>query len=280
MVGTVLKVAAVLLGLYALVVLATYYLQQKLLYYPDPRRTPPANLGLEGVEELEIATPDGAHLVAWYGKAAPGQPTLLYFHGNAGALVNRAERFAKYLAGGRGMLMLAYRGYGGSSGRPSERANVADAMLAYEALRARGVAAEDIILYGESLGTGVATQLAAEKHVGGLILDAPYTSIVDVAERIYPLLPSRWLMTDRYETMKCIQRVQAPVLVIHGEVDDLIPVEMGRKVAGAVKSPVEIVTFAGAGHSDHHLFGSFEAVNVWIDQLRQSDAPALRREAR
>ena len=130
MVGTVLKVAAVLLGLYALVVLATYYLQQKLLYYPDPRRTPPANLGLEGVEELEIATPDGAHLVAWYGKAAPGQPTLLYFHGNAGALVNRAERFAKYLAGGRGMLMLAYRGYGGSSGRPSERANAADAMLA------------------------------------------------------------------------------------------------------------------------------------------------------
>ncbi|MEQ1711439.1 MAG: alpha/beta fold hydrolase, partial [Hyphomicrobium sp.] len=202
MASTLLKAVIALAGLYALVVVATYYLQRKLLYFPDTRRMTPESLGLAGVQEIEIRTPDGETVVAWYGAAQPGQPTLLYYHGNAGSLANRSERFAKYLARGRGMLMMTYRGYGGSSGKPSEAVNVADAALAYERLRGMGVAAEDIILYGESLGSGVAVQIAARHTVGGIVLDAPYTSIVDVAEQVYPILPARWLMTDRYETMR------------------------------------------------------------------------------
>ncbi len=276
MASTLLKAVIALAGLYALVVVATYYLQRKLLYFPDTRRVTPESLGLAGVQEIELRTADGETVVAWYGAARPGQPTLLYYHGNAGSLANRSERFAKYLARGRGMLMMTYRGYGGSSGKPSEAVNVADAALAYERLRGMGIAAQDIILYGESLGSGVAVQIAVGHEVGGIVLDAPYTSIVDVAEQVYPFLPARWLMTDRYETMRHLPGVTAPMLVIHGEVDRVIPVVMGRTVAAASRTPVEIVTFPGAGHSDHYLFGSFEAVNAWIDRLRAA-GPARRR---
>lgn len=269
-ISTVLKTLIVLAGLYLLVVAATYVLQRKLLYFPDTRRTPPGSLGLAGVSEIALETADGKKVVAWYAAAAPGQPTLLYFHGNAGSLVNRSERIAKYVALGRGMLMMTYRGYGGSTGQPSEKANVADAMLAYQWLRDKGVAASDIIVYGESLGTGIAVQVAARNEVGGVVLDAPYTSIVDVAETIYPMLPSRWLMTDRYETLRHLPGVSAPMLVIHGEADRVIPVAMGRAVAKAARAPVEIVTFPGAGHSDHYLFGSFDAVNAWIDRRRST----------
>jgi hypothetical protein len=273
------KGALALVALYAVAVLATYYLQRKLLYFPDTRRIPPASLGLSGVSELEIETPDGARVIAWHGAAKPGQPTLLYFHGNGGSLVNRSERIAKYLLRGRGILMMTYRGYGGSTGAPSEARNVADAKLAYARLRSMGVAAEDIVVYGESLGSGVAVQVAAEFDVGGIVLDAPYTSIVDMAERVYPFLPSRWLMSDRYETMRYIGRLRAPLLVVHGEADQLIPVEMGRRVAAAAPGPAEIVTLPGAGHSDHHLYGSYEAINAWIDRLRGTGAGQPRRRA-
>lgn len=280
MVSVIAKGALALLGLYALVVLATYYLQRKLLYFPDTRRIAPSSVGLDMVRELEIATPDGERVIAWYGAARPGQPTLLYFHGNAGSLTTRSERISKYLQRGRGVLMMTYRGYGGSTGSPSETANVADAKLAYDKLRSMGVEAEDIILYGESLGSGIAVQVAAELPVGGLILDAPYTSIVDMAERVYPFLPARWLMTDRYETLRHLKRVSAPLLVVHGEADTLIPVEMGRAVKAAAPGVAEIVTLPGAGHSDHHLHGSYEAINAWIDRLRGAREPRQRREIR
>ena len=156
---------------------------------------------------------------------------MLYFHGNAGNLGNRSERVRRFLARGWGVMFLSYRGYGGSTGRPSESANVADAKLAYEELRKAGVAPHDIIVYGESLGSGVAVQVAAEKEVGGLVLDAPYTSIVDVAEVSYPYLPVRPFMFDRYETMRFLPQVTAPLLVMHGEDDQRHP---GRDGQGGV----------------------------------------------
>jgi hypothetical protein len=234
------------------------------------------------VEERVIKTPDGEAIVAWYGPAAPGRPTLLYFHGNAGNLANRSERVRKYLARGIGVFIMSYRGYSGSTGRPTERANVADAKLAYEALVKAGVAPEDIILYGESLGSGVAVQLAAEKPVAGVILDAPYTAIVDVAAGAYPFFPVRWFLFDRYETMRYLPNVRAPLLVIHGEDDEVIPVAMGRAVYAAANGPKEIVTFPGAGHSDHHLFGSGEEVFRWIDSVAAGDVarPGTQKQMR
>lgn len=277
----VVKGLLLLATVYGVLVAGTYFLQRKLLYFPDPRRTAPDSVGLAAVAERTIETPDGARVVVWYGAAKPGQPTILYFHGNAGALAARSERIRKYLERGRGVFMMTYRGFGGSTGHPSEAANVADAKRAYDMLRAEGVAAEDIIVYGESLGSGVAVQVAAEKPVAGVVLDAPYTSIVDMAELVYPYLPSRWLMTDRYETLNYLKGVTAPVLIVHGEADDIIPVDMGRRVARelgeAGRAPVKLVTLPGAGHSDHALFGSFEAINDWIDTLRRE--PSRQRRA-
>jgi len=255
-------------ALYAVVALAAFFGQRALMYVPDRRYITPAQIQLAGVEEVVLKTADGERVLAWHGKARPGEPTILYFHGNAGSLANRSERIGKYLARGRGMFMMTYRGYGGSSGRPSERANVADALLAYDTLVASGVPADDIVVYGESIGTGVAVQVAAQRRVAGVILDAPYTSIVDVAALAYPYLPVRPFLLDRYETMTHLPRVTAPMLVIHGERDTIIPVAMGRAVAAAAKGPARLVTFPLAGHVDHHLYGSFEAVQDWLDDLR------------
>jgi fermentation-respiration switch protein FrsA (DUF1100 family) len=258
--------AAVLL--YGLVVAATYALQRRLIYFPETARIAPAAVGLSDVEERELATPDGETVLAWYGPARPGFPTLLYFHGNAGSFEFRQERIRRYMARGFGMYMMTYRGYGGSTGSPSERANVADALLAYDALVAEGVRAEDIIVYGESLGSGIAVQVAAAKPVGGVILDAPYTSLVDAAAVHYPYLPARLLMTDRYDTMAHIGRVTAPLLVLHGERDEVVPVSMGRAVFEAANEPKDLRTFAEAGHSDHWNFGSYEAAYAWLDAWR------------
>ena len=140
------------LSLYAAAVAVMYFAQRRFIYFPDALHTQPADAELPDVSERIIATPDGEKLVAWYGKARPGQPTLLYFHGNGGSLELRAERIRKYLDRGRGMFMMAYRGYSGSTGSASEAANVADAKLAYEALIKEGVAPENILLYGEVTG--------------------------------------------------------------------------------------------------------------------------------
>jgi uncharacterized protein len=260
-----------LLGLlvaYLLLVIAAYYVQRRLMYFPDTARVTPASIGLANVTERVLETPDGERVIAWYAPARPGQPTILYFHGNGGSLEARSERVRKYVGRGHGMFMMTYRGYGGSTGVPSERANVADAKLAYDTLVNEGVRGGDIIVYGESLGSGVAVQVAAEREVGGLILDAPYTSTVDVAELAYPYLPARWLMTDRYETLRHLRELKAPLLVVHGEKDTIIPIAMGRRVHAAASGAAEIVTFPQAGHSDHHLYGSYDAIYAWIDRLR------------
>jgi uncharacterized protein len=257
-----------LVAVYVLILAGMYFGQRRLLYFPDPVRTAPATIGLTAASERIIEAPDGEKIVAWYVAAKPGQPTLLYFHGNGGALAGRAALIAKYAARGRGVFIMAYRGYSGSTGSPTEAANVADAKLAYDALMREGVKPQEIVIYGESLGTGVAVQVAREKPAAGVILDSPFTAVVDRAAEIYPWLPVRLLMKDRYESSRHIVGLQTPLLIVHGEVDDVVPVAMGRRLFAAANEPKEIVTLPGAGHNNHDLFGSFDAINNWIDRLR------------
>jgi len=240
-----------------------------LMYFPDTQRVQPADAGLIGVSERIVHTPDGERLVAWYGKARPGAPTLLYFHGNAGGLAIRAPRIQRFMEEGWGVYMLAYRGYAGSTGRPTEAVNVADAGLAYTALTHEGVAPASIILYGESLGTGVAVRLATQRSAAGLILDAPYTSIVDVAAAAYPYLPVRYVLKDRYETAAYIGKVHMPLLILHGERDRVIPVAMGRKLFRLANEPKRLATFPAATHSDIYTDGNraLDAVRQWIGAL-------------
>ncbi|MBS0232764.1 MAG: alpha/beta hydrolase [Proteobacteria bacterium] len=258
-------IAAVLL--YAIAAVVMYAAQRRFIYFPDPARVTPAEAGLPDVSEVIIPTPDGQKLIAWYGKAKAGQPTLLYFHGNGGSLALRSETIRRYLDRGRGMFMMAYRGYSGSTGSPSEAANVADAKLAYDTLVKDGVRPDDIILYGESLGSGVAIQVAREKKVAGLILDSPYTSILELATAQYPWLPVNLLLKDRYESIRYIGDVHVPIFILHGEADDVVPVEMGRRLFAAANEPKEIRTMPGAGHVIHDG-PSFQYVDNWIERLR------------
>jgi uncharacterized protein len=265
---TLFAIAAVA---YLAIAVGMYVFQSDFLYVRDPTRTLPANADLPDVVERVLKTPDGESLIAWYAGAKPGQPTLLYFHGNGGALEIRRERIAKYMSRGRGMFMLAYRGYSGSTGLPSEAANIADAQLAYETLINEGIKPEDIILYGESLGTGVAIQLAVEKKVRGLVLDSPYTSMIERASQIYWWLPVGLLLRDHYMSRDFIKQVHVPLFVLHGQADNIVPVAMGNEMFSLANEPKEIKTLPGAGHNDHWQFGSFEAINEWIDRLLKGE---------
>jgi fermentation-respiration switch protein FrsA (DUF1100 family) len=264
-----IKLALGAAAVYGVVGLAAYLGQRKLMYFPDRARTPPAAVGLAGVEERVLETPDGERVVAWYGRARPGRPTLLYFHGNGGSLAIRAPRIARFMDEGWGVYMMTYRGYGGSSGSPSEVANVADARLAYAALVQEGVPPKSVVVYGESLGSAIAVRIAAEQPVAGVILDAPYTSIVDLAAQVYPFLPVRLLLIDRYETTRYIASIKAPLLILHGARDGVVPVVMGREVARLAQAPKRLVIFPNGGHSDLYINGNnaIDAVRAWIGGL-------------
>ena len=264
-----LKVGLFVLCAYGAVLLAAYLGQRRLMYFPDTMRTPPAAVGLPGVAERTLHAPDGARIIAWYGRARPGMPTILYFHGNAGSLAARAERVRRFMGEGWGIYMMSYRGYSGGTGTPSESANVADARLAYDALVAEGADPKSIILYGESLGTGVAARVAIERTAAGLVLDAPYTSILEVAQMAYPYLPVRPFLKDTYDTRRYIGKVKVPVLILHGELDPVIPVAMGRRLLHMANEPKRLVTFPYAGHSDIYLDGNgaLDAMRDWVGEL-------------
>lgn len=259
-----------LLAAYVIFCVAAYFGNRLFMYFPDPVRVTPQEAGLSGVEEIELATGDGgdggdgATLVAWYAKARPGQPTILYFHGNAGNAAGRAEKIERMRSGGAGVFYLNNRGYGGSGGQPTEKHNVADALTAYDYLRTQGIQGADIVLYGESLGTGQATRLGAGREVRAVVLEAPLTSTVDVGKRTWFFLPLNLLMTDKYNNTRHVAGVSAPLLVLHGERDATIPVQMGKRVFDAANEPKKLELFPDAGHSDLFDHGAWERVEAFV----------------
>jgi hypothetical protein len=254
---------------YVVVFAAVFSGQRWLMYAPNTNRTNPQEIGLIGYTENELVTPDGARLVVWYAPPRAGRKTLLYMHGNAGDLADRRWRFHTFRKEGWGVLAVSWRGYSGSTGRPSEAAIVADAQLAYDALIARWTRAEDIVLYGESLGSGAAVQIAARNQVGGVVLDAPYTSTVDVAALRFPYLPVRWAMFDRFESTAHIGRVRAPLLVVHGVLDRVIPIEQGRALYEMANEPKQFVSFAQGGHVNLFQHGALEVLRAFMARLEQ-----------
>ncbi len=233
---------------YAVATLGMYAFQRKLQYHPANKGLTPEGVGIAGASVETLTTADGERIILWYAPARAGMPTILYFHGNAGEMGDRPLRFNYYQSKGFGVAYLSYRGFGGSSGSPSEAGMMADANAAYEWLIAKGVEPSRIALLGESLGSGVAVQLAAKREVGAVALEAPYTSTVEVAAKIYWWLPVHALMKDQFKSIDFIAAVVAPLLVIHGEEDGLIPVEFGRRLFAAANQPKELEIVSGFGH--------------------------------
>src|SRR5262245_35004834 len=235
-----------------------YIFQRSLMYFPDRSRTPPAAAGLPHAEEVTLKSADGERLIAWYVPPQSDKPLVIYFHGNGGALNLRADRFRWLTGDGFGLLGLSYRGYGGSTGTPTETGMLLDATAAYDFAVARYPAAR-IVLWGESLGTGVAVALAAERQVGGLILDAPFTSAADIGAAAYPFLPVRWFIRDSFRSDQRIGRVKAPLLVLHGEQDRVIPIRFGEKLFALANEPKRFVRFPLGEHSNLDDHGAPEA---------------------
>ena len=237
-----------LIGYGAFVVLL-YVAQRSLQYFPERFRTAPAAAGLPEAEEVVLDTADGERVIAWHVPPRGDKTVVLYFHGNGGSLRGRVDRFRDLTADGSGLVALSYRGYGGSSGAPTEAGLVNDALAAYAFTRAR-YPAERIVLWGESLGTGVAVALAAQKPVGHLILQSPFTSAADVGTQQYWFVPVRLLMKDKFPSDLRIGKVAAPVLVLHGDRDNIVPMALAERLYGLINAPKRFVRFAGVGHND------------------------------
>lgn len=255
-----LKALLFIAAMYAAAMLALYFGQRKLMYHPDPTHVQPHTLGLDGFAEKVLTTPDKETVITWRAAARSGFPTLLYFHGNGGSLAGRGGRLQALQQAGFGIAIMSYRGYSGSTGSPSETANNTDARQLYDELRDQGISANDVIVYGESLGTGVATRLARDVDVAGLILDSPFTSIADRAAELYPWFPVRPFITDKYPVSNLISKINAPLLILHGEQDQVVPSYMGEAVFSAAVEPKTLKLFPNGNHVDLFNHGALAAI--------------------
>ena len=257
-------IAVVALYLTALAVLWGF--QRDLMYFPDgaPRVAPSFYAMLDGVQEVLLTTADGVELAAWYAPAPPTRPTVVMFHGNGGSLRHERYRLKRFKDAGLGALLLSYRGYSGNAGSPNEQGLYSDARAALDWLQTNGVAAKSMVLYGISLGSGVATKMAAERDVGAVVLESPYTSTVDVAAFRFPIVPVTWLMEDRFESLARIKTIDEPLLIMHGDRDYVIPQRFGRRLFDAANEPKEGFWPAGLGHDDIFDNGGFAAALAFI----------------
>jgi fermentation-respiration switch protein FrsA (DUF1100 family) len=257
MMKTILFLLSSCIFLYALLILVLFFMQRSFLYFPSNEKLDLSKAVVTGLEEVKLETADGLVLTAWFMKPEPARngETFLLFHGNAGHIGHRVEKFRRILEAGYGFLFLEYRGYGGNPGKPSEAGLNFDARSALDFLSRREIPDEKVILYGESLGCGIAVKVATERHFAAVILEAPYTSIADVAQRHYWFLPARWLVRDRYETLGIIKLITSPIVVMHGEQDDIIDVSFGKRVFDAAPEPKTSWFIEGAGHNNLNEFG-------------------------
>ena len=263
--ATLKSVLLVALVCYVGLVAVMYLAQRALMYFPYAARMAPADADFPQAREVDLTAADGVRILAWTVPPKPGKPVVLYFHGNGGSVAHRVPRFRKLVDDGTGLVALSYRGYGGSDGKPTEDGLIADGRAAYDFARATYPDAK-IVLWGESLGTGVAVALAGEKDVAAVILEAPFTSAADVAFSAYPFIPVRLLMKDQFRSDERIGKVTAPVLVMHGARDRIVPFRLGERLFALANEPKQFVRFADGGHEEIHRYDHLAAARAFIAQ--------------
>ena len=222
---------------YFFVLILTYIFQRSLLYHPMENNYSNDQIKVS-IEKVEIKTNDGIILTSWYhNKDLKNYKTILFLHGNAGSLENRIHKINHFRDMNVNFLITAWRGFSGNAGKPTEKGLYEDAESAVRWLFSKGVKEEDIIIYGESLGTGVAVEIAQNKNFAGIVLEAPFTSMIEAGKDKYPFLPVKWLLKDKYESDKKIKNINTPILIMHGKVDNIVPFKMGRKLYELANKP-------------------------------------------
>lgn len=272
--------AAALVVAYLGLVGALYSQQRTLLFRPDPTRVAPAQAGLPRAQEVALNGPGEPLLIAWHvPPAEAGKPVFLYLHGNASNLARRARRFDMLTSQGEGLLALSWRGYGGSEGQPSEAGFHADVGQALEFLRRQGIPAERIVIYGESLGTGMAVMTAARlaetgTPVRALILDSPYESIAAIAADRYWWVPVNLLMRDPFRADRFAPKVRQPVFAIHCRNDWITPYEGGRRLVSLLAGPTRFVTVDRRCHVPTLGGAAADALQTFLGEVFAGKAAA------
>lgn len=254
-------------GFYVVLVGALYLGQRALLYHPDQTPLQPDRAGLPESALVETQTDDYLTLKHFFVPPGdPEAPVVVVFHGNAGSAGDRVAKFTRLVAGGYGLFLAEYRGYGGNPGKPSESGLIADGASVLKWLQAEGFGEARLVLYGESLGTGVALALAERQSVRAIVLEAPFTSIGEAAQQHYPYVPAKWLVKDRFDNLDRIRGVDLPILIIHGERDRVMPSAHGERLANAA-SRASLRLFPEAGHNDLFEHGALDQVLAFLRQV-------------
>jgi len=232
-----LQIILIIFFIYFLVLVFLYFYQRNLLYHPNENNYSEDKISVD-IENVRIKTSDNIELLGWYHeKNLKDFKTLIFFHGNAGSLENRIHKLNHFRDMNINFLIIAWRGFSGNNGNPSEQGLYEDGKSAIDWLIKKGVSEKNLILYGESLGTGVATHLAQNKNFAGVILETPFTSMIDAAKKFYPYIPVKLLLKDKFENYKKIKNINSPILIMHGEVDQLVPFSMGKKIYEIANEP-------------------------------------------
>ena len=235
--------------IYFFILFTTYFFQRNLLYHPKENNYYGDQL-LVSIEKVKIKTQDNIELLSWYhNKNINNYKTILFLHGNAGSLENRIHKINHFKDMNINFLIIAWRGFSGNAGKPTEKGLYEDARSAVRWLNAEGIDVKNIIIYGESLGTGVAVEIAQNRSFAGIILESPFTSMIDAGKDKYPFLPVKLLLKDKYESNKKIKNVTSPILIMHGEIDNIVPFHMGKKIYELANEP----KFFYASKDDDHM---------------------------
>ena len=224
-------------AIYFVLLIFLYFYQGKLLYHPNVNNyTEDDKLALK-INKVTITTSDHHKLIGWFHKKDIPKKTILFFHGNAGSLENRIYKLNHFKNLDLNFLIIAWRGFSGNSGKPNEKGLYEDARSAMRWLESVGIKEEKVILYGESLGTAVAIEIGQNKNFAGMVLESPFTSMVEMGKKYYPFFPVRLLLKDRYESINKIKNINFPVLVMHGKKDKIVPFYMGEKIYNLANMP-------------------------------------------
>ncbi len=253
---------------YSIVLAIMYTMQRSFQYYPDRSLAgAPAAAGLRDMHEVFVTSDDGFKLQAWYQppRQADGM-VMVYFHGNAGHHAHRSSKIAHFIEAGYGVYLCGYRGYGGNPGRPSEQGFYSDARAGITWLNIQGIKSSQMIFYGESIGSGVAVQMAGEFTPTAVILEAPFTSAVDVARRHYSWLPVDWLLRDRFDNFSKIKSLKTDLLIVHGDEDAVTPIALAQKLFEAAQHPKEFITINRGGHSDLYEHHAGHVILEWLQR--------------
>lgn len=263
---------------YVVIMVGLFFLQRQMIYGPDRRDFMLAIPSGQGYQVIETETADGLKLRhLWAAPERSDASVFLVFHGNAGNVSHRPSKFAFLSDSGVGLLLTEYRGFGGNPGSPDEKGLYADARSVLDWLADEGISPDRVVLYGESLGSGVATKMAAELSAQGtpplaLVLEAPFTSVPAVAQRRFWWLPATWLTLDRFDNLSRIADVGTEILILHGTADRVVPYDMGVALADAAGPRARFLSLEGAGHIE---LLDFDEVKTALLNLARTDSPAL-----